>query len=292
MKNDLEITDRIKRLVIVAMVTDDELLARLVLKGGNLLDIAYGISTRASVDIDFSVDGELNSVANLGDRLKKSLIATFEPEGLTPFDFKFEAVPPHLSDDMKSFWGGYKIRLKIIESDRYATLSGNIEQLRKQAIRVGKRGSTTFTIDISNHEYCEEKERWTIDGFTVYGYSPSMIVAEKLRAICQQMPSYAKKVKMNRRARARDFVDIKVIVDEFTIDFRDPSFQTICEHTFAAKHVPLGLLQDIEQYREYHREDFRSVQDNVKAGVKLESYDTYVDFVVGRCKELETLWNK
>ncbi len=292
MSNDLEITERIKRLVIIAMVTDDELLERLVLKGGNLLDIAYGISTRASVDIDFSVDGVLDSVANLEERLKKSLVATFEPEGLTPFDFRFEAVPPNLSADMKSFWGGYKIRFKIIEGERYTKLSGDLERLRREAIRVGKRGSTTFTIDISNHEYCQEKEPWIIDGFTVYGYSPSMIVAEKLRAICQQMPSYAKKVKMNRRARARDFVDIKVIVDKFKIDFRYPSFRKIIEHTFVAKKVPLELLQEIEQYREYHREDFRSVQDNVKAGVKLEPYDAYVDFVVARCKELETFWDK
>jgi hypothetical protein len=291
-RNDLEITERIKRLVIIAMVSDDELLERLVLKGGNLLDIAYGISTRSSVDIDFSVDGDLESIANLEKRMKDCLTATFLPEGLTPFDFVFEAVPPNLSEDMKSFWGGYKIYLKIIETDRYDAFKANIEQLRKRAIRVGKRGSTTFTIDISNYEYCVEKEARTIDGFTVYGYSPSMIVAEKLRAICQQMPSYAEKVKMHPRARARDFVDIKVIVDAFKINFRDPTFRRIVGNTFAAKKVPLGLLEKIEQYREYHRGDFRSVEDNVKAGVKLDLFDSYVDFVLARCKELEAFWNE
>ena len=107
--NDLKLTERIKRLVIIAMVSDDELLEKLVLKGGNLLDIAYGVSTRSSVDIDFSVDGDLESVRNLEDRLVNSLRTTFLPEGLTPFDFKFVPVPPKMSDDMKSFWGGYNI---------------------------------------------------------------------------------------------------------------------------------------------------------------------------------------
>jgi predicted nucleotidyltransferase component of viral defense system len=290
--DDLEITERIKRLVIIAMVSDDELLEKLVLKGGNLLDIAYGISTRASVDIDFSVDGNLDSVKNLEERLVNSLRATFLPEGLTPFDFKFEPVPPEMSDDMKSFWGGYKIYLKIMDTEQFDKLNGNLEKQQKQAIRVGKRGSTTFTIDISNYEYCASKVARNIDGYTVFGYSPAMIVAEKLRAICQQMPSYATTVKMHRRARARDFVDIKVIVDHFDVDFRSDSFQQLLEHTFDAKRVPLHLLKEMDQYREYHRENFRSVQDNVKVGVKLASFDTYFDFVLSECKKLEAFWDK
>ena len=44
--------DRIKRLAIVAMFSDDGLMEKLVLKGGNLLDLVYGISTRASLDVD------------------------------------------------------------------------------------------------------------------------------------------------------------------------------------------------------------------------------------------------
>jgi hypothetical protein len=64
--NDLKLTERIKRLVIIAMVSDDELLEKLVLKGGNLLDIAYGVSTRSSVDIDFSVDGDVLARSSSG----------------------------------------------------------------------------------------------------------------------------------------------------------------------------------------------------------------------------------
>lgn len=39
---DLNFLERIKTLAIVAMFSDDDLMERLVLKGGNALDIVYG----------------------------------------------------------------------------------------------------------------------------------------------------------------------------------------------------------------------------------------------------------
>lgn len=49
----------LKREVILALFADDILMQRLVLKGGNLLDVVYGISTRPSQDIDFSICGDV-----------------------------------------------------------------------------------------------------------------------------------------------------------------------------------------------------------------------------------------
>jgi hypothetical protein len=40
---ELSLLDKIKRLVIVALVADDELMETLVLKGGNAISIAYGV---------------------------------------------------------------------------------------------------------------------------------------------------------------------------------------------------------------------------------------------------------
>ncbi len=55
---DTRLTDleRIKKLVVIAMFSDDELMERLVLKGGNALDLIHRISTRASLDLDFSME--------------------------------------------------------------------------------------------------------------------------------------------------------------------------------------------------------------------------------------------
>jgi hypothetical protein len=54
--NDLKLTERIKRLVIIAMVSDDELLEKLVLKGGNLLDIVLARSSSGIGGADFVRD--------------------------------------------------------------------------------------------------------------------------------------------------------------------------------------------------------------------------------------------
>ena len=45
----------IRRLTIIALFADDELLRLLVLKGGNALTLVYKLSSRASLDLDFSI---------------------------------------------------------------------------------------------------------------------------------------------------------------------------------------------------------------------------------------------
>jgi predicted nucleotidyltransferase component of viral defense system len=64
---NLELLEKLKKLTIIAMVSDDYLMEKLVLKGGNALDIFYGISPRASLDLDFSMpddfkDDELEGI--------------------------------------------------------------------------------------------------------------------------------------------------------------------------------------------------------------------------------------
>jgi predicted nucleotidyltransferase component of viral defense system len=58
---DLELLERLKKLTIIAMVSDDYLMEKLVLKGGNALDLFYGISPRASLDLDFSMPDDFKS---------------------------------------------------------------------------------------------------------------------------------------------------------------------------------------------------------------------------------------
>lgn len=58
---ELERLDKIKGLVIVALVSDNELMETLVLIGGNAISIAYGIGNRGSSDIDFSMAESLRT---------------------------------------------------------------------------------------------------------------------------------------------------------------------------------------------------------------------------------------
>lgn len=59
----MEIADKLKeirKLVIISLFSDDDLMDIFVLKGGNALDIAHDINSRASVDIDISIESDFS----------------------------------------------------------------------------------------------------------------------------------------------------------------------------------------------------------------------------------------
>jgi hypothetical protein len=154
------------------------------------------------------------------------------------------------------------------------------------------RGSK-FLIDISKFEYTIGKQQQDLDGYRIFVYSPQMIVAEKLRAICQQMPEYGPVIKRSRAgaSRARDFVDIHAIVTRRRIDMSSQDNVSLLSHMFKAKKVPLSLLGYIGKYREFHQMDFQAVRDTVRPGVALKEFDFYFDFVLGLAERLKPLWN-
>jgi hypothetical protein len=51
-----ELLEKIKKLTLSALLADDLLMGVLVLKGGNALGLAYDITNRGSLDIDFSME--------------------------------------------------------------------------------------------------------------------------------------------------------------------------------------------------------------------------------------------
>jgi hypothetical protein len=109
-----------------------------------------------------------------------------------------------------------------------------------------------------------------------------MMVCEKLRAICQQMPEYGTVVKRKRLGspRARDFLDIHTLVTERHLELSAVENQQLLRRIFHAKRVPMSLLKLIAKYRPFHSENFPAVKDTVKPGVKLEPFDFYFDFVL------------
>jgi predicted nucleotidyltransferase component of viral defense system len=190
--NQLEFLRHIKTIALTAMASDDRLMEELVLKGGNALDLAYGVSTRASVDLDFSMGEDFESIELLTARIERCLVDTFRDEGLAAFDIVLSQRPPSISDDLKDFWGGYKVEFKVLSLDEYGDHSGSLEELRRHAKVVGEDNSKKFKIDISKNEYRGSTRFIEVSGLQVSVYTPEMIVCEKLRAICQQMPEYSR----------------------------------------------------------------------------------------------------
>ncbi len=137
------------------MFSDDQLMTRLALKGGNLLDIVYGIAARSSLDLDFGIHGDFEwDTQTLNARIAAALKRTFSEAGYVAFDVTTKAVPPIVSEDVEDFWGGYQVEFKIIERDKYREFSMDPRALRRNATSVGKRGSTKFRIDLSKREHC------------------------------------------------------------------------------------------------------------------------------------------
>ncbi len=290
---DLKQLEKIKKLAIIAMFSDDDLMEKLVLKGGNALDIVHKVALRASVDLDFSIENEFNEqeLPITQGKIQKVLRDTFSAEGYEVFDITFSKRPKRITPDMAAFWGGYRVEFKIMETDKHQKLQADIDSLRRQAIVVGDRQKRKMKIDISKFEYCRSKQESELDGYTVYVYTPEMIVCEKLRAICQQMPEYARTVRNpSRSARARDFFDIYTVIEYFKIDLTNTENIQLLRNIFAAKKVPLNLIGKIKTYREFHRSSFVAVKDTVKASEELRGFDFYFDYVVAKCRDLKPLW--
>lgn len=287
---DLDRLDEIKRLVIIAMFSDDDLMDVLVLKGGNVLDIVFGITPRASLDVDFSIEREFEDPEEIRAKTERVLVQTFLERGYTVFDVRMTEKPPVVTPDMKDFWGGYSVEFKLIETGRAAQLGDKKEKLRRHATVVGPGQSRTFSIDISKYEHCRPSQEEDLDGFTIQVYTPELIAFEKLRAICQQMPEYGAIVKSrSQSARAKDFFDIYVVCEHFGIDFSAPRNKRLVEAIFRAKRVPLELIPRILEHREYHRQGFASLRDTVRRTTELREFDFYFDYVVRRCRELHPL---
>ena len=224
---------------------------------------------------DFS-EAEL---AVVKQKLDVAIRQTFEEHDYTIFDFNITEKPRNLSPNLSGFWGGYQVEFKIQTLDNKSIISTNIEMARKTSQIIGLNNSKKFTIDISKFEYCKEKESVEIDGYTMYAYTPKMIVIEKLRAICQQMAEYPINQGKTNKSRPRDFYDITVIVNHYGMTFDEDDFELI-QAVFGLKKVDLVLLSLIPNYKNFFSQDLESLRETLIASRLAQfNFDDCYNFV-------------
>lgn len=278
------ILETIKMLTLRALVSDEELMYGLVLKGGNALELAYKITDRASKDVDFSISGDFTNeeYKRINGKMQGLLTQEFEKHDLVVFDVKFYEKP---RQNKVKEWKGYQLAFKVIDYENYAP--EDEDKNRREAHVILENNSTVFTVDISSYEYTEPKRLVDVEGTVFYVYTPEMIVFEKLRALCQSMPEYRDIVPTARmKLRARDFYDIWNLFQNFQIDCTSSENKEMLQYIFDAKKVPLKFLDLIEKYKDTHAQDWINVKDTITA--KSEEYDFYFDFVQERIKELQS----
>jgi len=137
---DSDLLEKIKRLTIIALVSDDALMGVLVLKGGNALNIGYDISDRGSLDIDFSIESDYTDKEKKLIRKQAEYILNkeFNPEGLVVIDVRFRERPNKIDESVKDFWGGYLLEFKIISKEKFDEFSGDIKSQVRNAIQIGR----------------------------------------------------------------------------------------------------------------------------------------------------------
>lgn len=288
--------EQIKRLAIIALASDDFLMETLVLKGGNAIDLLQSRSekklSRASFDLDFSMETDFEDLSEISTRIEKTIITTFAENDLEVFDYKFSPKPKIISQGLKDFWGGYFIEFKAITRTEFERLEGNLEKIRRGAISIRPNQSSKIEIEISKYEYVRDKIEMKLDGYSFFIYSPQMIVFEKLRAICQQLPDYGKIVPSHKpRPRGRDFYDILIICEMHEIDVTSADSWELISSIFEAKKVPLSFLKEFETNADIHRQDWQNVIDTLPASERKEvkPFDHYLKFVVDLYKPLTSL---
>ena len=269
--------NEIKRCTLQAMMKDDLLMQGLVLKGGNALQLAYDITNRGSIDIDFSMENEFKDkdFKRLSRVFSKYLNDEFLEIGLVAYDVKFIKKPKTGSIPE---WRGYNLEFKLIEHEKFDKFGNDIEAIRRNAIKINEATQETkYTVDISSYEYVDKAVKKDIDGLILRVYTPEMILIEKIRALCQSMPKYKEIVTTARpKKRARDLYDIWMICQYFKdLNIAGDLFKNI----FAAKRVPLSYLDSFEILREQNREDWEVVKQTISHDEETKDYDYYFDFV-------------
>ncbi|HKV46636.1 MAG TPA: nucleotidyl transferase AbiEii/AbiGii toxin family protein [Candidatus Acidoferrales bacterium] len=277
----------IRRIVIIAMFSDDVLFQQLTLKGGNALNLVYELGSRSSVDVDLSLETDFVNIDDSRDRIFTALKARFAEAGVAVFDEKFSKRPVKQKDGSER-WGGYQIEFKLMGTVKFEAMKGDLDRSRREALVIGSGDRRVFEIQISKYEYCQGKVQTEFQNYSIFVYTPEMIVAEKLRAICQQMPEY--RMRGYRTARARDFYDIHSTITARDISIGSEENKDLVRNIFAAKEVDTKLISRIPDQKDFHRPDWASVI--LTSSGSLEAFDFYFDFVVDQTQLLESLWKK
>jgi len=277
----------IRREALTAIFAHDAFFHHGALKGGTALELALRIGSRSSLDIDLSIEGDFEDPTAAQLNLQRLMEDHFSSLGHRLFDYAFTFQPPR--DDVPNDWGGYRIEFKVIPTDSYR-IDAREANLRK-AIEYHQR---KFKLDISRAEYIGVPMEVEVGPANIWRvYTPELIVCEKLRALCQQLPAYASHRQLRPRRRPRDFYDIHSILSSGRgVTPSSASFEHSLRHCFAAKAVGLELLGQTttEESYEFHLGDWDSVTNAVVG--EMNEFRFYFDVVSDLIRdELRALWD-
>lgn len=280
------------KLTIKGIFSQPKLLDVLVLKGGNALDLIYGGSGRASNDVDLSMDMSKPELPKdeLEHLISTGLKTVFADSGLTVFDIEFKEVPKNMTPDLSEFWGGYKVLFKAVSSDKYTEEKEMYGRMQASGLQLGGKGK--IHIDVSRHEYCDPKQIAQLDDVDVSVYTTDMIVAEKLRAICQQTDLYTEQTKSHKTSRAKDYFDIYTLYERGAFSGITPVFAAEIKSAFLAKNVGRDCLLLASNDKAHHENSFIELVESLNTDIEVLAFEEYFEFVMKLLQVVHSLWDE
>ena len=251
-------SDDIRNTVVTSIFSNDDLLDILTLKGGNAMKL-LSLTNRESSDLDFSIaEGKKISKEVEGKRIEKQLNQSFEEIGYKVISFKFSDKPAKRRPLTPPYWGGYQIQFSIISIDKFNNLNDKQKNNINAYAESIENGKKKIKIDLSFEEYTEPRIEAQLNEYTIYLYSPLMIVYEKIRASCQQLPEYKLS---SEKTRARDLYDIYTMLTyKKQMDLKEEVFNKenfyIIKKMFELKNVDFSLMLKLETIKEELRIDY------------------------------------
>ena len=162
---------QIRRALLTAVASDDLLYEQLVFKGGNALELIHKIGERASLDLDFSMEGDVANAADLDARLHRAVSDRLDSLGFLVFDWKF-GPRPNTPREGLARWGGYRAEFKVIERDLARSLADDLNALRRQSVELGPERQRVFQMDISKFEFCRGSATVDVDHYRLRSTRP------------------------------------------------------------------------------------------------------------------------
>jgi len=271
--------DEVIKKTIIAIYSEPKPSVPLFLKGGSAMRLFYGLTSRLSIDVDFSVDKAVEDVSSLFNAMKSKISRRFQELKYEAINFKWTRKPKSKHKDKPDWWGGWSFEFKLVSFDHS---DKSIEIKRRNALIPEGANSSKIIVEISEHEYCKNGRTKVINGVTILGYSRELIVLEKIRAICQQHPEYKFRLSKNR---ARDFYDIHELTKNIDDDFVHRCSLHI-ESVFRAKEVPISFLNSLweEDFIDKQRRGFDQVKDTVQG--KVDDFAFYLENLRFLVKEI------
>lgn len=257
------------RLILQAISGSDQLSSDMIVKGGVLLAIRYktGRSTR---DIDFSTNKKFED--NLADKFIADLsqrISEVVAESESDIDLNIQSCKkqPHKED---ATFPSLKIKIG------YA-IKGSPSHKKL----VAKQCSTIVEIDYSFNEQTPYIDRLAVDGGElIMAYSFADLIAEKYRAVIQQMSEHRGRVGHTRR---QDIFDLNFLISEAS-EINDYEKRKILQSAIIksrSRNIEININSlDNEEVFKKSKEDYATLQDEIEGELPDfdESYNRVNEF--------------